>query len=110
MFDCTTVGLGSTIWRVTAFDCTANQIILRHTRFTDVGGTSGDCNDGAIIGKSTGVDGNCYTSQLNATATAGLHNQNVTCILNSNGVMVPIGNASITLASGTFIVYYQVAC
>lgn len=100
MFTCTTVGSGSTIWRVSAFDCTQNEIILRHSEFDDIGGTSGLCNGGAISGRSVGVEGNRYTSQLTLTVTPELHNQTVTCLLNSNGVRTTIRDVTIIVASG----------
>ena len=64
--ECTVVGAGTTIWRGSAFDCTANRIVFRHSRFGS-GITSG-CNNGRIIGRSINTtydsDGNKYTSQL----------------------------------------------
>ena len=104
IFNCTTVGsLGSTIWRVAAFDCTQNEIILRHSEFDDAGGTSGLCNGGAISGRSIAVDGNCYTSQLSLTVSRELHNKAVTCLLNFNSAMTTAGNVSIIVASGMLI-------
>ena len=93
--------LGSTIWRVAAFDCMQNEIILRHSEYDDVGGTSGLCNGGAISGRSTAVDDNCYTSQLRLTVSRELHNKAVTCLLNLNRAMTAVGNVSIIVASGT---------
>lgn len=99
-FNCTTVGLGSTVWRVAAFDCTQNEIILRHSEFDQVGGTTGECNGGAISGISIGVEGNCYSSQLDLSVTPELHNKSVTCLLMSSGVTTPVGSVSIIVASG----------
>ena len=96
---------GSTIWRVDAFDCIQNEIILRHSEFNNVGGTTGLCNGGAISGRSTGVEGNCYVSQLNVTVAPQLHTKAVICLLTSAGVISTIGNESIIVASGIYITH-----
>ena len=67
VFTCTIVdsGSGGTVWGGSAFNCQGYEITLIHHNF--IGGTSAECNDRAIIGKSVGVsdDGTCFTSQLN---------------------------------------------
>ena len=64
--ECTVVGAGATIWRGSAFNCTGNRILLRHTQFES--GTSAECNNGRIIGRSINTtsdsDGIKYISQL----------------------------------------------
>ena len=66
--ECTVVGVGTTIWRGSAFDCpsSSNRIILRHSQFES--GTSGGCNSGGIIARSINTtsdsDGIKYISQL----------------------------------------------
>ena len=99
-FYCTAVGGGSTIWSVTAFDCTENDIILRHSEFTD--GTSGECNDGTITGHSVGVEGNCFSSRLDVTISAELHNKTVVCSLTESegGLEREIGSTSIMVLRG----------
>ena len=105
IFNCTAVGsLGSTIWRVAAFDCVQNEIILRHSEYNSVG-TTGLCNGGAINGTSIRVEGNCYISQLNVTVTPELHNKTVTCLVTSSGVISPISNVSVIVASGNNILH-----
>lgn len=85
-FMCTTVGGGQTIWTGTAFSScprAENEIILRHSRFNTAGDT-GNCNNGAIVGRSVDAVNNCFTSQLNVTVSASLNNKTVQCIHSTN--------------------------
>ena len=57
-YNCNITGSGYTIWRGSAFNCpTVNSRILlrRHSLFGTSSGTMGLCNDGAIMGRSTGI-------------------------------------------------------
>ena len=70
MYNCTVQGspTGATTWSGTAFSgCQQNEILLQHHQFTPIGGPTGTCNNGAIVGQSLGVQGNNFTSQLNVT-------------------------------------------
>ena len=66
------VGGTSTIWRGTAFsDCQGqgNQILLRHSQFSESGLEMGECNGGNIIGNGRnrtfdGFADSKFTSQL----------------------------------------------
>ena len=64
--ECTVVGGILTVWTGSAFDCPANEILLRHSLFEN--GISGECNNGRIIGHSINTtsdsDGIKYISQL----------------------------------------------
>ena len=65
--ECTVVGVGTTIWRGSAFsDCSGNRIVLRHSQFER--GTSQECNNDRIMGRSINTtsdsDGIKYISQL----------------------------------------------
>lgn len=102
-YKCTAIGGGATLWGGTTFNCPTlrNEILLRHSQFSSPEGTTGECNNGAIIGKSTGVENNCYTSQLNVTVSGSLNNKTVTCVHNSDtGQLNTIGEGLITLAPG----------
>ena len=94
------MGLGSTVWSGTAFDCPerGNEILLRHSQF-ESGGAVGECNNGMIIGHfhNRTFDGlnSKYTSQLtiqlpslNATNNT-LEGKTVECIYD-NGMMVTV--------------------
>ena len=99
-YTCTVVGGArdpeATIWGGSAFDCAGNEVILRHSNF-DVT-QFGECNNGAIQGRSVGVNGMCFTSQLNVTVSAGLNNKTVMCFLDS-AVQRTIGESLIRVAS-----------
>ena len=67
IYECTVKGGagGATVRQGTAFDCLSNEITLLHSRFMSLSnGTFGVCNNGAIVGRSIGVENSCYTSQL----------------------------------------------
>ena len=65
------VGGFATIWGGTAFDCLGrgNEILLRHSQFSESGLEMGECNDGNIIGRDRnrtfdGLADSKFTSQL----------------------------------------------
>ena len=101
---CTVVGGFSTIWRGTAFDCLGrgNEILLRHSQFSESGLEMGECNGGIIIGRGRnrtfdGLADSKFTSQLtihlpllNATNT--LEGETVRCTRDGGDV---IGNHTI---------------
>ena len=72
-YTCTVMGGIVTIWSGTAFQCSTNEIILSHSRFLGVNGTSGHCNGGAIIASSVRADGDHFTSQLTVNVSSGLN-------------------------------------
>ena len=61
------------------FDCPdfSNEILLRHINFGS--SVMGECNAGAIVGRSLRVDGNCYTSQLSVVYSERLNGKSITC-------------------------------
>ena len=71
-----------TIWKGTAFDCEDrnNKITLIHNRFMSPGGTSKDCNNGAIVAQSIGVEDSQYSSQLNVTVTDDMAGKTIMCL------------------------------
>ena len=99
-YTCTVIGTGNTLWAGTAFQCPANGIILRHERFTESGGAVGECNSGAIQGRSIGVENSCYTSQLEVTVSATLSNKTVQCVHNSGVGIDTIGTSVVTVIEG----------
>ena len=71
---------GATLWNGTAFSgCPQDEILLHHSYFTSAGGSTGTCNNGAIVGQSLGVQGNSYTSQLNVTITPETAGKTIMC-------------------------------
>ena len=95
-YTCTVVGGRATIWEGSAFDCAGDEIILRHSNFDETP-QLGECNNGAIQGRSVGVNGMCFTSQLNVTVSAELNKKTVVCFLDS--VQHTIGESLIRVAS-----------
>jgi hypothetical protein len=96
-FTCTVGGGNTVIWSGSAFDCAGNEITLVHEEFNN--GTSGECNNGAIIGWSVGTTDTCYynISKLNVTGSNGLNNKIVKCSSDSGNQMY-IGESSISMA------------
>ena len=96
------MGGGNTQWGGTTFDCpdTSNTITLSHTSYAKEG-TQGDCNNGAVTGRSLGVrNGNCYISQLNITVQNTSNSLTVQCVYNADSGPIEIGESSITAVSG----------
>ena len=99
IYECTTVGIGSTVWRGTAFTgCPGSSIILSHSLYSS--GTSGICNSGAIMGRSLGRDNNCYTSQLNITVDTSMNGQTIQCVYNDGATESEIGTNTILIIEG----------
>ena len=81
IYKCTVQGAttGATVWNGTAFSgCPLNEIILFHRRFPSTG-DFGECNNGNIVGRSLGVEGNNFASQLNVTVTPDIAGKTITC-------------------------------
>ena len=97
------MGVGATIWTGTAFNCNGNEILLRHSKFSEPGGTLGQCNGGAISARSVGVENNCYSSELSVRLSPGLNNRTIRCVSNSNDGMSTIAEATISLVTGIYI-------
>ena len=64
-------------------NCPSNEIVLQHINF-DLS-ASGECNNGAIIAESLGVNDNRYTSRLSIIYREEFAGRNVTCI-HDNGL------------------------
>jgi hypothetical protein len=94
-FTCTVGGGNTVIWSGSAFDCAGNEITLVHEEFNN--GTSGECNNGAIVGWSADTIVTCYISKLNVTASNGLNNKTVKCSSDSGNQMY-IGESLISMA------------
>ena len=98
------MGGGSTQWEGSAFHCPSsmNEIILRHSQYTVPGGTSDTCNNGDIVGKSVGVQGRSYTSQLSVTVSRDLSdNVTIQCTHNADQDSILVGISSLVTVSGT---------
>ena len=99
-FLCNIIGGGTTLWSGTAFSCLSNEILLRHSQFSEPRGTSGSCNDGTITGRSIGVTDGCYTSELNVTVSTSLSNKTVQCIHDASTGPRTINVSTLIVATG----------
>ena len=98
-YTCAINGFGFTIWRGSAFDCPTqlNRILLRHTSFEN--GTMGFCNGGDIYGRSLGVNGSIYTSQIVVYVTSNLIGRIIECAYSLTGATVTdINSTTIAIA------------
>ena len=97
-FTCIVEGGNFTVWGGSAFECAGNEIVLDHRGFYH--GTSGQCNNGAIVGQSVDINGIYYTSQLNVTVSNGLDKKTVNC---SSDLNMHIGESLINVAGKLLI-------
>ena len=72
-YECTVCGGGATVWTgsLSLFDCTSGDITLRHSGF-EGGLVTGECNNGALVARSTGIITInctlCFISELHLSA------------------------------------------
>ena len=81
-------------------NCESNNIILLHSQFSSSRGISGTCNGGAIIGRSLAADNNCFTSQLNVTASPELEERDVECIYDNGIQALSVGLSKVIRLKG----------
>ena len=99
-YECTAFGSGTTKWNGSAFDCTNNRIVLRHSQFSGTGATE-SCNGGAIVGYSYGNSVNdCFTSRLNVTVDSSLDGETISCAHIGGEMTTVIGIHTIIITSG----------
>ena len=87
-FTCTVVdssgppSLGSVVWTGAAFDdFQCDEIRLFTANFWR--GTSESCGNGAVVARATGVDGDCYTSNLAVVMSRGMDDTTIECRLST---------------------------
>ena len=107
-FECNNIGIGTTVFRGSAFDCesSGNTISLLHSRFHSPNGTNGTCNNGAIVGQSLNVEGNCYTSQLHVTISLDLLGKTIECVHDNGTLTEVVGRYLIPTANTTTCLLY----
>ena len=96
-FECNVRGVGSTVWRGSAFNCPLTEIVLRHSQFID---STGTCNDGAIVARGVSVESNCYTSRLNVTLSSSLNRESIECAHHNSTGTSAVGIFVINITSG----------
>ena len=97
-YECTVVGYGITVWTGTAFNCPSfnNELALLHSRFLSAYRT---CNNGATVAKIISVEGNNYTSQLNATLNSNTAGKTIMCFYD-DGVRTTIQLSTVIPTTG----------
>lgn len=97
---------GITVWHGTAFNCDvgADSINLLHSQFVSEEGAFGNCNGGAIRGKSLRIENNRYISQLVVTLSSDMNGETIKCVYDNGRTTTLIGNYSIDLTTGKLII------
>ena len=88
IYECTLVGgpSGATLWTGTALNnCPSDEIVLLHRRFTEPGGTTRSCSNGATAAQSLYVRQSLYTSRLIVTITPNTAGKTITCTYDAMG-------------------------
>ena len=101
-FQCTVVGIGSTVWQGSAFHCSESDgsLTLRHQQFAN--GTLLKYCDGAnVVAHAIGVIGNSHLSQLNLTVSNEVNNKTVECVQDTGTEVIIIGTTAVSVTTGT---------
>ena len=106
IYECTVCGEGATVWTGSAFFCTGNEIILRHSEY---GSISGECNDGAVAAQSIEVtdsqNGQCYSSQLDISLNSVKENKTVECLYVAGVNETLVDTYTVRFTTGKVIIY-----
>ena len=79
-FECSICEGGVTVWSSTFFECSRQEIHLRHSQYSDVeASANGECNQGSVLAKSIGIHQQCYISQLIVTIEEEMINKTIEC-------------------------------
>ena len=103
-YECTIVGGGTTVWNGSAFNCTSDQIPLRHSQF-ESGTAVGVCNDGAIVAHGIRRENYTFISQLNVTIEQNMIGRTIQCVYHDGIHITIVGSETILVGSirGTVI-------
>ena len=99
-FECKVMGVGSTVWSGSTFDCPLREIVLRHSQFLTQSGT---CSGGAIVAQGLSVVNSCFTSRLNLTLSSSLNGKSIKCALHNSSGTTVLGTIFVNITSGTTI-------
>ena len=101
VYECRVTGGGATVWRGSAFDCSAsnNEIVLLHSSSSSV---RNSCSNGAIVGRVARADNNTYVSHITVSVNAEMVGKNISCFHDSSGINL-IGSSLLTLTTGNTI-------
>ena len=109
IYQCTTLGIGSTLWRGSALKCgqRGDEIILRHSLFNTSTGANGVCNDGNITGHSLMVEGSSYTSEISVVfSSSDLIGQHIVCAHHNGTIEKDVGVSTIIGTLGLICFIY----
>lgn len=91
------------MWSGSIFNC-QTELILFHSLFNTSEGAKCECNNGAIVGQSLGLQNESYTSQLNVTLSENMIGGTVQCSHYTGSSDRPvIENKTITIKTGTTV-------
>lgn len=98
VYECTITGGGATIWKGTAFECSAvnNRLIFLHNRNS----ARQECNNGAISGLMIRAENNCYTSQLRIRNNFTLNGRSIVCAHDSGVNVTEVGSVFLSFSTG----------
>ena len=106
-YECTVIGGATTIWRGSAISkLCANingQIILLHYRFMSDMNTI-TCGDGNVVGQGVKVENNDRYTSLLTISSNNILGESIVCAHNLNGTIDVIGNTTIELQTGKFVI------
>ena len=94
--------IGTTVWKGSAFNCTAGEISLVHQDFTPESGPRGECNNGSIvaIGRRLGTNNECCTSRLTVRVTTDMIGKSIECFHDKVVNTTLVGSVSIKTHTG----------
>lgn len=98
-YECTTVGIGTTVWQGSAFDCRSRTISLRHSQFNGTGRIIGVCGTALSAFELSSVNFS-FTSQLNVSVSEIVVSDTVQCAYDNGKTSTVIGTDTITLSTG----------
>ena len=103
-YECTVSGGAFTVWSGSAFMCQGEEIPLRHFGFL---AASGECNNGAIIGRGVEItNNNCYTSQLSVRLSLELVGRTVTCSIDDGlNSVTQVGTTNLTVSTSKPLIH-----
>ena len=97
IYECKVTGNGATIWKGSAFNCSASEIAISYLF------TSGSCNNGAIVGRLVRAENGSYTSQLTVSVSSDMIGRNISCFHDIGANTMLIGTSNVAITTGEII-------
>jgi hypothetical protein len=86
------------VWRGTVISAGC-EVTLFHSEFGVPGAARGVCNSGAVVGYNTGMENNCFTSNLDILVSPGLNGRTVECIIDDGVTNTLIDRATLSITT-----------